>query len=886
MGTFEDSPLWKRTLAAHKGSDQFRAERERVRSALLSFRDRAAVLAQEISRDLPDYTVHDITHIDALWFLADLIAGERYELTPTEAFVLGGAFLIHDLGNGLAAYPEGVSTLRATPQWRDAVSMILRKKYGTVPSPLDIESADENTKKLATEQVLRVLHAQHAERLALVSWRDPDTGSERFLIEDDFLRQTYGRLIGRIAHSHWWGVERLKPEFESLIGAPVTCPSVWTVDPLKLACLLRVADAAHLDARRAPSFLKGVRMPSDYSRQHWLFQERLQQPIRDGDRLIYTSSEPFLHSEAASWWLCYDALQALDRELTGVDSVLADSNRPRLLVRAVQGAEDALRLSKWIQTDAWVPVDTRVKVTNVAELATRLGGAQLYGRDNLVPLRELIQNASDAIRARRFAEKRPVTYGSITVQIGNDADGHWIEVADNGIGMSEAIMTGPLLDFGSSFWNSERMMQELPGLASTGFESTGKYGIGFFSLFMWGKRVRVTSRNYRDASRDTKVLEFDRGLQARPILRQASPEHYLPDGGTTVRIYLEFAPESKGGIFFRPNRRRKTLEDICKWLCPAIDTDLWVQRDDTKSRVVEASDWKRISGELLLERLTDDQEQLPWVYEEEKDLIPKIATNLRTLQDSTGNIIARIAIIPQDYWGIETFGAVTAGGFRACELRRIAGIITGVAATASRKYAIPVVEPSTLAEWATGQTRLLEAMKLDDSTRAYVADTISRCGGEIGRLPIAEVATGWLSAKKIATLPSLPDEIILVDATDIENIRTDFGDLELAKSVFACQAGTSYFLDIPYEEKIDWPEPEYSEDKHFVDRSNRSRVARLLADRWGASLQEVMDASDLSRSPKFFYRKIGTIKGQSIDRSVDILRNPHPRHARKRRRKK
>ena len=100
MATFEDSPLWKRTLAVHKGSDQFRTERERIRSALLSFRERAAMLAQEISRDLPDYTVHDITHIDALWFLADLIGGERYELTPTEAFVLGGAFLVHDLGNG------------------------------------------------------------------------------------------------------------------------------------------------------------------------------------------------------------------------------------------------------------------------------------------------------------------------------------------------------------------------------------------------------------------------------------------------------------------------------------------------------------------------------------------------------------------------------------------------------------------------------------------------------------------------------------------------------------------------------------------------------------------------------------------------------------------
>ena len=731
--------------------------------------------------------------------------------------------------------------------------------------------------------MLRILHAQHAERLALVSWRDPDAGVDRFLIEDVFLRQTYGRLIGRIAHSHWWGVERLKPEFESLIGAPVTCPAVWTVDPLKLACLLRVADAAHLDARRAPSFLKSIRTPAVYSRQHWFFQERLQQPIRDGDRLIYTSSQPFVHSEAAAWWLCFDALQSLDRELTGVDSVLADSNRPRFLVRGVQGAEDAFRLSKWIQTEAWVPVDTRVKVTDVAELASRLGGAQLYGRDKLVPLRELIQNASDAIRARRYAERKPNNYGTVTVRIGEDSDGHWIEVADNGVGMSEAVMTGPLLDFGSSFWNSERMMQELPGLAASGFESTGKYGIGFFSLFMWGNRIRVTSRNYRDASRDTQVLEFDRGLQARPILRKAVPDEYLADGGTTVRIFLESAPESKDGIFFRPKRRRKRLQEICEWLCPAIDTDLYVQRGDTKSRVIEASDWKRIDGARLLERLTDDDEQPPWVYEEEKDLIPKISANLRTLQDSVGEIVARVAVIPQDYWGIETFGAVTAGGFRACELRRIAGIFTGVTSTASRKFAVPVVDHSTLAEWATGQTRLLEGTETEDPTLAYVADTISRCGGEIGQLPLAEVSTGWLSAQQIATWPSLPDEIVLVDATDVDNIRTDFGDLKLAKNVLACQSGSAHLLDIPYEEAIDWPEPAYSEDQHFVDRSNQTRVVQILADRWNSTLQEVIDVSDISKSPRFFYRKIGTVKGQPIERSVDILRNPHSKPTKRKR---
>ncbi|WP_428981592.1 HD domain-containing protein [Nonomuraea composti] len=69
------------------------------------------------------------------------------------------------------------------------------------------------------------------------------------------MRSTFGQLIGKIAASHWWDIERVASEFYTVeIGAPVNCPDEWTVDALKLACLLRLADAAHLDARRAPGF--------------------------------------------------------------------------------------------------------------------------------------------------------------------------------------------------------------------------------------------------------------------------------------------------------------------------------------------------------------------------------------------------------------------------------------------------------------------------------------------------------------------------------------------------------------------------------------------------------------------------------------------------------
>ncbi len=107
MNTITQTDIWRRTLAeqylASPQSDPHSAFRTRLRQSFINFRERASVLANEIPRYLPQLTVHDITHIDALWQVADRIVGHDYPLTPTEAFILGGAFLLHDLGMALAA---------------------------------------------------------------------------------------------------------------------------------------------------------------------------------------------------------------------------------------------------------------------------------------------------------------------------------------------------------------------------------------------------------------------------------------------------------------------------------------------------------------------------------------------------------------------------------------------------------------------------------------------------------------------------------------------------------------------------------------------------------------------------------------------------------------
>lgn len=41
-------------------------------------------MVEQISRDLPDFTVHDEDHLDALWLLAETIGGDEIHFNPAE----------------------------------------------------------------------------------------------------------------------------------------------------------------------------------------------------------------------------------------------------------------------------------------------------------------------------------------------------------------------------------------------------------------------------------------------------------------------------------------------------------------------------------------------------------------------------------------------------------------------------------------------------------------------------------------------------------------------------------------------------------------------------------------------------------------------------------
>ena len=482
METIKRSKLWKRTLGGSGGDATAKRFRKRLRSSFEKFHERVTTLSNEISSDLKSLTVHDISHIDALWDTADTVIGDEYPLTPTEAFVLGGAFLVHDLGLALASYPNGVAELKADEVWQDTVIKVLRNKLGRGPNAIEITTIDKETERIATEEVLRLRHAKRAEDLATVSYQHAKRDPEYFLLEDVDLRKTYGKLIGQIAYSHWWPIQQLEDDqhLNREIGAFSDGPKEWDINPLKLAIILRTTDACHLDSRRAPGFLRALRKPSGVAELHWRIQELLQKPRAVKKRIQFSATNPISIEDVAAWWVGFDLLQLADRELRDAEIVLSNHGLPELAVHGVSGCSSPKHLAKHIPTLNWVPVNSTVQVADVGSLVKKIGGEGLYGSNPTVPLRELIQNARDAVVGRRTKFSYASDWGKISVRLASDGDNERLDVEDNGLGMSESLLAGPFLDFGTSYWTSFLCSHEHPGLLAKGFEPQGTYGIGFF----------------------------------------------------------------------------------------------------------------------------------------------------------------------------------------------------------------------------------------------------------------------------------------------------------------------------------------------------------------------------------------------------------------------
>lgn len=818
--TFQNTKLWTDTLAEREG-DGDRQPRELLRSQLLRMRERVSQLISHIPVDCRDLTVHDVTHLDALWESAQQICGTDWELNPAEAFVFGAAVLIHDAGLTTLAYPKGKEGLRNTTQWADIAAPYLN---GGSNSQLNAGLDEEHEASILFE-VLRTLHADQATELCLQTWDLEGTGPQH-LIEDSELRMAFGESIGRIAASHHWSPDRIQAELSTQLGGSPSLPD-WTINEVKLACLIRCADAAQVDRTRAPLLMYAALKPQGYSELHWRAQSKLNRSTLKDDAIHFTSASAFKDHEADAWWIAFDLANILDKELRATNAILTDIGERTFAAQRVAGAGSPGTFSKHVRTNKWRPIDASVRVTDPLGLAKSLGGRNLYGPTRFVPFRELIQNSADAIQARRALQGRGQDFGLIRITVERspiDEETCHIHVDDNGIGMSERVLTTTLVDFGKSFWSSDIIRQEFPGLKSSNVRHIGRFGIGFFSIFDISQEVRVISRRYDAGHNDTRILDF-RGLVTRPLLREAKGDDLPQDVNTRITIvvpksFIENPMSQEDGnshferqalhrqsLGYRNARPklRNTLQGLVSFLDIRVD---FSDRRNGDTFVHSPNIYEKCPKELIDELPMNDTDKSTKHFD--------ASASMRPLRSSDGDAFGRAALDidailknSTDSRAFVSVGGVVSRlgrseikGKTNVEIPYF-GVVEGKPERAARDVFSNIVPQEVVCEWLKEQLKDIDKRLLRKSEIMSIASFAYSVTNEDSSLPFAFQKGNGITTSQLSLLGSRISRFSLpvswrydtwLELIGYNTLRPEYFEAELAEEVIVLAEGIDRIL--------------------------------------------------------------------------------------------
>ncbi len=455
--------------------------------------------------------------------------------------------------------------------------------------------------------------------------------------------------------------------------------------------------------------------------------------------------------------------------------------------------------------------------------------------------------------------------GTILVTIKEEAAGYWLEIEDDGVGMSERTLTGSLLDFGKSFWSSEAVKQEFPGLIGKGMTATGRFGVGFFSVFMLGDFFKITSCRYDSDFSATKTLEFRSGLTMRPIVRDALPTEHLQRGGTRVSVRLRENPYAENGwlaqkAWFKSVPQRLSLRAILGPLCPTLDVNLSIQEGPQAAPVLASNDWIPIDGQEFIGRLrragydnTDDKELA----------IP--ARHLRVLSEPDGRSVGRACIWGNTRIFSDSSGCVTVGGLEASRLNGIRGVLVGRVQTIARDSAMPIVSPRVLSAWASEQARILSQSSLSGDEKLNALAFVLQCGGDPEDLPIARMGNKHLDSKEFMDLVADRDGIEVYVGDEVE-YDEDADDCHPREFKECFRVDSSIILVRKYMPTSltvgsqHWPQCVVEPAFPDRPRSYLELVRSIISKAWAGEVDE----SEMKA-------EVGTVRGESVRREILVF---------------
>lgn len=443
---------------------------ETVRDAWTQVEQKIAEYFPAVDTRFREFTRHDESHIRALENILDwLVPNDVWEkLTDSEILCLLTGLWAHDAGMG--ASDEEIRDLCDTG---------------------GLEKPDGST---AAMWFLRDHHPEISRRLVNRIYSE---------LSDETL-SALGTVAGDIARSHGYA------DLENLPSRLPFGHSGAYVRPAYLGILLRLADILHCTSDRAPmSLFKARAIKDPISVDHWKQHQATLGvgPDAEGGTVLINITANDVTS--FSWATRY--ADWIQEELDYSAAVIAKQN-----LAATGLNVRALRVRR-VATVPFVDKVIRIEVDTPAAV-NMLVGRQLYD-DPSVAVRELIQNAIDAISLRKELENLENPSISVILSTSDNT----LTVSDNGIGMKLRDLQSRLL---RSCTSGFRGLSDSSAILA-------RHGIGFLTTLAVSDKIRVESRFYNAAASDGYVATIC-GASTPVDVRKTSKDEV----GTVVTLQL------------------------------------------------------------------------------------------------------------------------------------------------------------------------------------------------------------------------------------------------------------------------------------------------------------------------------------------------------------
>lgn len=491
--------------------------------------------AKTIRDHFPMYTLHDEVHIcNVLRIMAELLGDQIGRLTRDEAAMLILAACCHDVGMSCSDQ-EKTELLENT----DRLARYLENHHSEY---VKAYAENPNEPRLTDEMLQKYLRSIHHERaaelLSSIEWPEVLWGK---VDRDDLIR---------VCRSHGESVS----ELTGMENTPA-------VDICLCAVLLRLADILDFDTSRAPKAVydySGLDRPEGsearVSKEEW-------------QKHMASQGFDFLHvpDRKVPYDLPYHAKsssmqieQTVNSYLDWVDRELNECGR--LIRRYSERWRDLIlpsRIKRTIKAVGYVSGQYHLTMDQ-DQIMELLVGKELYS-DPSVFVRELIQNAIDAVRTREQLDRNlPKDWKpQIHIRSWMDEEGyHWFRIEDNGTGMTQDIIENHFLKIGSSYYTSDTFQKEkIRCQADPDYMPISRFGIGILSCFMGGEesnQVEVSTKRFRTDGEYPPALRLSmHGMSGYYYLASQAEGHspapmkgktdgerrkYLQEPGTAVAV--------------------------------------------------------------------------------------------------------------------------------------------------------------------------------------------------------------------------------------------------------------------------------------------------------------------------------------------------------------